>query len=275
MAQSASPGFRLRVTRTRWALNYRGPGPLGTLGHRYLPPGLLGQFIAAPGHGAALSVHQLWLAGTPESLIVRVAPSGNQRPHRGATRNVQHVAHPLGRQAVPKGRRHTEGVVPGNPYGFQMAALQSPLQHLQGQLRRPVPAPVCRHSRRLTPAAVRSPTLRQVQPLVRQGPPQGADIGQKHSGLAVGHLAQSATVLAGHPYGLSPPLGEVAALQHPHRLRCPSLGAKYSCRSSMTASSSQRESVRKRCMARAETPTDSERFSALRRSWDCTCRACR
>ena len=26
-------------------------------------------------------------------------------------------------------------------------------------------------------------------------------------------------------------------------------------------------------MARAETPTDSERFSALRRSWDCTRRA--
>ena len=40
----------------------------------------------------------------------------------------------------------------------------------------------------------------------------------------------------------------------------------------MTASSSQRASVRKRCIDRAEMPTDSERFSALRRSWACTSR---
>ena len=51
---------------------------------------------------------------------------------------------------------------------------------------------------------------------------------------------------------------------------CPSLGAKYSCNRPMTVSSDHRASVRKRCIARAEMPTDSERFSALRRSWSCT-----
>ncbi len=42
---------------------------------------------------------------------------------------------------------------------------------------------------------------------------------QEHSGLAVGHLPQPAAVLTGHPDGLPALLGEVAAVQHPHRLR--------------------------------------------------------
>ena len=150
------------------------PRSLRTLSHRYLPPGSIRQFIAALHHGAPLPVHQLGLAGTPESLIVRIAPGRLQGPHGGACRNIQHVPHPQARQAVSKGRRHTEGVVPGNPSGFQMAAPQSLLQHLQSQLRlRPVLTPACRHSRRLTPAAVRSPDLRQVRRLSARARPKG------------------------------------------------------------------------------------------------------
>ena len=49
----------------------------------------------------------------------------------------------------------------------------------------------------------------------------------------------------------------------------------YSCRRAMTASSSQRASVRNRWSALAETGTISAKFSALRRSWDWTSRAWR
>ena len=56
-------------------------------------------------------------------------------------------------------------------------------------------------------------------------------------------------------------------------LGCSSRGARYSWRRAITASSSQGALVRKRCMARAGTPTESERFSVLRWPWDCTSRA--
>ena len=69
------------------------------------------------------------------------------------------------------------------------------------------------------PVFVEGPALRQIQPFVHQGPSPRADIGQEHSGLAVGHLAQPAAVLTGHPGGLPALLGKVAAVHYPHRLR--------------------------------------------------------
>ena len=52
------------------------PRPLGTLGHRYLPPGLLRQFSAALRQAAPLPAPQPGLAGTPESLVCRAGPLG-------------------------------------------------------------------------------------------------------------------------------------------------------------------------------------------------------
>ena len=101
---------------------------------------------------------------------------------------------PLSRQSLPEGRRHPEGVVSGNPLGPEMTQFPGPLQHLQGQLRlRAVAPPLLRHTRRRTAARVRSSTLGQIQPFVHQRPAHGADVGQKHPGLAAGHLAQPAT----------------------------------------------------------------------------------
>ena len=98
---------------------------------------------------------------------------------------------------------------------------------LQGQFRlRPVVSSLLRHPRRLAPGIVRSPTLRQVQPLVHQRPAQRADPGQEHPGLAVGHLAQPPTVLPGHSRRFPPLLGEVAAVQHPHGLGVPQPGTQ-------------------------------------------------
>ena len=50
------------------------------------------------------------------------------------------------------------------------------------------------------------------------------------------------------------------------------LEPRYSCSRPITPSSSQGDSVRKRCSARGDAGTVSARFSALRRSWDCTSR---
>ena len=44
-------------------------------------------------------------------------------------------------------------------------------------------------------------------------------MGQKHPSLAVGNLAQRATVLPGHSRRLPALLGKIAAVQHPHRFR--------------------------------------------------------
>ena len=57
------------------------------------------------------------------------------------------------------------------------------------------------------------------KPLVHQRPAQRADVGQEHPTLAVGHLAQPAAVLPGHSRRFPALLGEVAAIEHPHRLR--------------------------------------------------------
>ena len=111
------------------------PRPLGSLRHRYLPPGLLRQLFAALCHGPPLSVHQPGFAGTPESLIVRTGPQGLHGPDGGAAGNVQHVPHPQGRQSLTEGRRHPEGVISGNPLRPEMTPLHGPRQHLQGQLR--------------------------------------------------------------------------------------------------------------------------------------------
>ena len=189
--------------------------PLASLGHRNLTPGLLRQLVAALLHGPALTVSQPGFAGTPESLILRTGPGRLRRPHRKAGRNVQHVPHPQGRQALPEGRRHPEGVVRRDPSSLQVAPLLCPPHHLQGQLRLgPVALPILRHTRRLTPVFVRGPTLGQIQPLVHQCPSQRADIGQEHPRLAVGHLPQPPAVLPGHSHRLPPLLGKVAAVQH-------------------------------------------------------------
>ena len=202
-------------------------GALASLGHRYLPPSLIRQLITALLHGPVLPIPQLGFAGAPEPLIFRTGPSRLQGPDRSAARNVQDVAHPQSRQAVPEGRRHAEGIIRSDPSGLQMAQLQGLLQHLQGQFRlRPVVSSLLRHPRRLAPGIVGSPTLRQVQPLVHQRPAQRADAGQEHPGLAVGHLAQPPTVLPGHSRRFPPLLGEVAAVQHPHGLGVPQPGTQ-------------------------------------------------
>ena len=168
--------------------------------------------------------------------MLRTGPGWLQRPDRGAAGNVQHLAHPQRRQSLPEGRRHPEGVVPGNPSGPQMSPLQGPLHHLQRQLGlRPAALPLLRNPRRLTPVLVRGPAFRQIKPLVHQGPSQRTDAGQEHSGLAAGHLAQSPAVLTGHSHGLPALLREVAAVQHPHRIRMSKPGsqvllkASYDC----------------------------------------------
>ena len=51
-------------------------------------------------------------------------------------------------------------------------------------------------------------------------------MGQKHSGLAVGYLSQRPAVLPGHPHGLDALLGEIAAVEHPHRQRVLQLGTQ-------------------------------------------------
>ena len=131
---TGSSGLRCRPgSGARWPSGFRqasagwlaaptehiSPRPLGTLGHRYLPPGLLRQFSTALRQGAPLPAPQPGLAGTPESLVCRAGPLGIHRPKSEVPRNVQDVAHPQGRQAVPEGRRHPEGVVPGNPSRFR------------------------------------------------------------------------------------------------------------------------------------------------------------
>ena len=121
--------------------------PLASLGHRNLTPGLLRQLVAALLHGPALTVSQPGFAGTPESLILRTGPGRLRRPHRKAGRNVQHVPHPQGRQALPEGRRHPEGVVRRDPSSLQVAPLLCPPHHLQGQLHLgPVALPILQHT---------------------------------------------------------------------------------------------------------------------------------
>ncbi len=44
-------------------------------------------------------------------------------------------------------------------------------------------------------------------------------MGQEYSSLAIGYLAQRPAVLPGHPYRFDALLGEVAAVEHPHRQR--------------------------------------------------------
>ena len=58
---------------------------------------------------------------------------------------------------------------------------------------------------------------------------------QKHSGLAVGYLSQRPAVLAGYTHRFQALLGEIAAVEHPHRLRVLRLGARHSCNRPMTA----------------------------------------
>ena len=140
-------------------------------------------------------------------------------PGTSSTYRIPKAAKPPELVEGPEGRRHPEGVVPGNPLSPEVAQFQGPLHQLQGQLRRaPVLPSTLRHTRRRAPALVRSPTLRQIQPLVHQRAAQRADVGQKHPGLAVGHLALPAAVLPGHPCGLPALLRKVAAVQHPHGL---------------------------------------------------------
>ena len=138
-----------------------------------------------------------------------------------------------------------------------------------------VAEPILRHTRRLTPVFVRGPTLGQIQPLVHQCPSQRADIGQEHPRLAVGHLPQPPAVLPGHSHRLPPLLGKVAAVQHPHPFRLLQPGSQVPCSRPIITSSSLGESVRNRCIPRADPGTVSDRFSALRRSPDCTSRAWR
>ena len=85
-----------------------------------------GRLVAALLHGPALTVSQPGFAGTPESLILRTGPGRLRRPHHKARRNVQHVPHPQGRQALPEGRRHPEGVVRRDPSSLQVAPLHVP-----------------------------------------------------------------------------------------------------------------------------------------------------
>ena len=127
---------------------------LASIGHRNLTPGLLRQLIAALRHGAPLPAHQPGFAGRPPSLVCRTGPSRLRRPHRKARRNVQDVPRPQGRQSLPEGRRHSEGVVPGDPPGPEVAQFQGPFQHIQRQLGlRPVALPLLRNLRRLTPVS--------------------------------------------------------------------------------------------------------------------------
>ena len=150
------------------------PRSLASLGHRYLPPSLIRQLATALLHGTTLPIPEPGLAGAPGPLRPRTGPSQLQGPDRSAARNVQHVAHPQARQGLPKGRRHPEGVVPGNPSGLEVAQPQGPLQQLQGQLRlRPVAQPLLGHTRRRTPVLVGDPTLGQIQPLSTNACPSG------------------------------------------------------------------------------------------------------
>ena len=129
-------------------------GTLASLGHRYLPPGLLRQFITALLQSAPLPAHQPGFAGHPPSLVCRTGPSRLRRPHCKTSRNVQDVPRPQGRQSLPEGRRHSEGVVPGDPPGPEVAQFQGPFQHIQRQLGlRPVALPLLRNPRRLTPVS--------------------------------------------------------------------------------------------------------------------------
>ena len=203
---------------------------------RYLPPDppAIHRCVL---HGPALTVSQPGFAGTPESLILRTGPS---RLPATCRRGVQPV-HPQRRQPVPEGRRHPEGVVPSNPLGPEVAALQGPLQHLQGQPGlRPVAPSLLRHPRRCAPAFVRGPVLRQIQPFVHQGPPQRADVSQEHPGLAVGHLAQSPAVLPGHSPTSCPAWGSRC---RPAPTPPQGVPNKYSCNRPITASSSQGDSA--------------------------------
>ncbi len=75
---------------------------LASLGHRYLPPGPLQQFITAPLHSTPVCRRPptgLGLRGPP-TLGCRTSPLGLRRPPRKARRNVQDVPHPQGLQSL-------------------------------------------------------------------------------------------------------------------------------------------------------------------------------
>jgi len=107
-------------------------------------------------------------------VVGRAAPGRLQRPDRGVRRNVQDVLHPLCRQTVPEPRGHPERVVPRGPPGAEVPPCPGLPQHLQGQAGlRLIPPLGLWHARRRTAGGIRSPSLRQIQALVHQGPPRG------------------------------------------------------------------------------------------------------
>ena len=165
---------------------------------------------------------------------------------RKAGRNVQHVPHPQGRQALPEGRRHPEGVVrrqthlqpSGGPAPVPAPPSPRPTPSWTGS---PAGGPPAHppHAHRSSP---RSNSAGRYSPVGRTCPPMpvpGADIGQEHPRLAVGHLPQTApAVLPGHSHRLPPLLGKVAAVQHPHPLDAPA-GSQVLLQPPMINSSSQ------------------------------------
>ena len=80
------------------------------VGRRNLTPGLLRQLVAALLHGWRYLI-AAWVCGDARIPDTPPGPGRLRRPHRKAGRNVQHVPHPQGGQALPEGRRHPEGVV--------------------------------------------------------------------------------------------------------------------------------------------------------------------
>ena len=143
-------------------------GTLASLCHRYLPPGIPRQFIAALLHGPALTVSQPGFAGTPESLIRLVQAGSSGQPwcrRERPARCIPSAANPS-RKDVPKAS--------SRKLGPQVAALQGPSISKANpvfdgsSVSPPAPPP------RRTGLCPRSSW--QIQPFVHQGPPQRADV---------------------------------------------------------------------------------------------------
>ena len=106
-----------------------------------------------------------------------------------------------------RGRRHhQDGVIPSNPADGPAPASPTPIGSSTGR-----PAASHRSWSEVEPSG-------KYSRLSTRARPSGLTVGQEHSGLAVGHLAQSGTALKGHSNGLPALLGKVAAVHHPHRL---------------------------------------------------------
>lgn len=77
---------------------------------------------------------------------------------------------------------------------------------------------IFRHPGRRTARGILRPFLRQKQPFVDQRPAAGTNVGEEDPVLAVGHLPEGATILAGDAHRLSTLLGEAAVVHHSNRV---------------------------------------------------------